>query len=298
MKGSIFHIQRFSVNDGPGIRTTVFLKGCPMRCPWCHNPESILPGKQLLLREDRCIRCGDCSRACPNGAISNVEGILVTDRDRCRVCGTCLESCFAEAREIVGRETTVDEVLLEAEKDRVFYDQSGGGVTFSGGEPLFQHEFLLALLQAARQKEIHTAVDTTGYTSPEILEGISPFVDLFLYDLKTLDDERHREYTGVSNRLILENLGRLIRRGNHVIARVPLLPGVNDDETSIRDIGRFVKNLGAVSEIHLLPYHTTGSEKYRRLGMKYGFSGVPSPDRARAVENELRSYVDVVSSGG
>jgi pyruvate formate lyase activating enzyme len=298
MTGLIFHIQRFSVNDGPGIRTTVFLKGCPLRCRWCHNPESISPARQLLLREELCIRCGDCASLCKNGAIRKIDGSYVTDRDVCLVCGTCVGACYAEAREIVGCEMTTDEVLAEVEKDRVFYDQSAGGVTISGGEPLFQHEFLLSLLMASKEKSIHTTVDTTGYTSPEILEYISKFVDLFLYDVKTLDDKRHREYAGVSNRLILGNLRRLVGWGKRVIVRVPLIPGVNDDETSVRGIGEFVQGLGGVSEIHVLPFHTTGREKYRRLGMEYRFSAAPSPDRIQMAVDDLKGYVDVVSSGG
>jgi pyruvate formate lyase activating enzyme len=298
MTGIIFHIQRFSVNDGPGIRTTVFFKGCPLRCLWCHNPESISSGKQLLLREERCIRCGDCLQLCKNGAIRKVDGRYVTDRDICIVCGTCLETCYADAREIVGREMTTEEVLFEVEKDRVFYDRSGGGVTVSGGEPLFQHEFLLSLLTASKEKSIHTTVDTTGYTSPDILERLSTFVDLFLYDLKSLDDNRHREFTGVSNRLILENLNRLVRWGKRVIVRIPLIPGVNDDGASIREIGSYVKNLGGVSEIHLLPFHTTGDEKYRRLGMEHRFSAAPSPDHVQAVISDLKKYVDIVNVGG
>jgi pyruvate formate lyase activating enzyme len=298
MTGLIFHIQRFSVNDGPGIRTTVFFKGCPLRCRWCHNPESISPFSQLLLREERCIRCGECASFCRNGAIRKIDGTYVTDRDICLVCGTCLAACNAEAREIVGREMTTDEVLSEVEKDRVFYDQSGGGITISGGEPLFQHEFLLSLLVASKEKSIHTTVDTTGYASPEILEHISKFVDLFLYDVKTLDDERHREFAGVSNRLILGNLRRLVGWGRHVIVRIPLITGVNDDEASIRGIGEFVQGLGGVSEIHVLPFHTTGIEKYRRLGMTYRFSAAPSPDRIQIAVDKLKEYVDVVTSGG
>lgn len=298
MTGLIFHIQRFSVNDGPGIRTTVFLKGCPLRCRWCHNPESISPEKQLMLREDRCIRCGDCSSLCPNGAIGRTDGTFVTHRDSCQVCGTCLDACYAEARTIAGREMTVGDVILEVQKDRVFYDQSGGGVTFSGGEPLFQHEFLLELLAASRGEGIHTTVDTTGYTSPEILERLSRFVDLFLYDVKTLNEQQHREYTGVSNRIILDNLRRLVSWGNRVIVRIPLIHGVNDDEASIRDIGAFVKGLGAVSETHLLPYHRTGTEKYQRLGMEHGDFGTPSPAQVEAAVNQLRDYVQIVTTGG
>ncbi len=300
MKGLIFHIQRFSVNDGPGIRTTVFLKGCPLRCMWFHNPESISRHKQLLLRADRCIRCGDCVALCKNEAIVPRNGSFVTVRDSCLACGTCIDVCNAEAREIVGREMSTEEVMAEIAKDRPFYDQSGGGVTFSGGEPLFQHEFLLTLLRACKEQRIHTAVDTTGFTLSEILERISPFVDLFLYDVKSLDDARHRDFTGVSNQIILENLRQLTARGKRVVVRVPLVPGFNDDADSVERLGTFVRGLGNVSEVHVLPYHTTGTEKYSRLGMDYEFPGdvVSSPAHVQDVILHLSQFVDTVIAGG
>jgi len=208
--------------------------------------------------------------------------------------------CYADARELVGKEWTTGEVMEEILRDTVFFDQSGGGVTFSGGEPFLQHEFLEDLLRACRQRGIHTAVDTTGYTSVSILERIAPLVDLFLYDLKMLDDARHKEHTGVSNRPIRENLTRLVQWRKKVIVRIPLVPGVNDDERNIRSSGEWLASLGAIHEVHVLPYHATGTEKYSRLGKTYTLDAMRTPDRdsvARIVR-ELQRYVPSVILGG
>ncbi|MCX6134272.1 MAG: glycyl-radical enzyme activating protein [Ignavibacteriales bacterium] len=300
MKGLVFNIQRFSVNDGPGIRTTVFLKGCPLHCSWCHNPESIAPDQQLFLRNDRCIRCGECLVLCKNDAIRRVDGGFSTTRDLCVECGECIEACNAEAREIVGKEMSEFDVMKEVEKDVIFYEQSGGGASFSGGEPMLQHEFLHSLLGACKLKGIHTVVDTTGFTSPEILQRLSPLVDLFLYDLKTLDDQKHREYVGVPNRLILSNLKRLAEWGKDVIVRIPIIPGVNDDPVSIRESGVFIASLGNVSEVNLLPYHASGVEKYKRLGTDDEMLQTvpPSADDLSLIVKELHRYVPTVSIGG
>jgi pyruvate formate lyase activating enzyme len=300
MTGLVFNIQRFSVNDGPGIRTTVFLKGCPLHCRWCHNPESISPKKELILREDRCIRCGDCMNLCKNGAISNPDGVIVTSRDLCKQCGDCVQLCYAEAREIVGKEMTVEEVAREIEKDAIFFNESSGGVSFSGGEPLLQYEFLLAVLRACKQKGLHTVVDTTGYTAPTIMERILPHVDLFLYDLKTLDDSKHKEYTGVSNRLVLENLQLLVRWKKEIIVRIPVIPGVNDTLEDIQQIGSFVAAIGGIRQIQLLAYHQTGIDKYHRLGLEYQMPHVvpPTTETMNEIAGELGNHVSFVSLGG
>lgn len=300
MKGLVFNIQRFSVNDGPGIRTTVFLKGCPLHCSWCHNPESIAPDQQLVLRNDRCIRCGECLVLCKNDAIRRVDGGFSTTRDLCVECGECIQACNAEAREMVGKEMSEVDVMKEVERDVIFYEQSGGGASFSGGEPMLQHEFLHSLLSACTLKGIHTVVDTTGFTSPEILQRLSPLVDLFLYDLKTLDDRKHREYVGVPNSLILSNLKRLAEWGKEVIVRIPIIPGVNDDPVSVRESGTFIASLGNVNEINLLPYHASGAEKYKRLGMDDGMPQTvpPSADDLSLIVKELHRYVPTVSIGG
>lgn len=300
MTGRIFNLQHFSVNDGPGIRTTVFMKGCPLHCAWCHNPESISPEKEILLRPERCIRCGKCVAICRHHAAISVNGAFGVDRELCAQCGECVEECVSEARNIVGLDMSVEAVMDEILKDRIYYEQSGGGVTFSGGEPLLQHEFLNTILSACRHEGIHTAVDTTGLTSPSILEKVANLTDLFLYDIKTMDDGRHRQFTGVSNRLILENLRLLDEWNKKVIVRVPIIPGINMDRVSIQRIGEFVATLRNIHEINLLPYHKTGINKYERIDADYQLDGIQPPTMAEMnrVAETLRPYVSHIAIGG
>lgn len=300
MTGTVFNIQRFSVNDGPGIRTTVFLKGCPLRCKWCHNPESISPDPELVLKGERCIRCGECFDLCKNHAVQRVDGAYTTIRESCIACGDCVEGCNAEGREIAGKIMAAAEVMAEVLKDRIFYDHSRGGVSFSGGEPLLQHEFLCELLESSKTQGLHTVVDTTGMTTPAILSRVSANVDLFLYDLKSLDDKKHREFTGVSNEQILGNLKMLADLRKDVIVRVPVIPGFNDDPEDVKALGSFVATLGNVTEIHLLPYHTTGIEKLRRLGKENEMPPTqpPTADDLSIMFKELRTYVPTVTIGG
>ena len=221
--GKVFDIKKFSIHDGPGIRTTVFFKGCPLSCRWCHNPESQALEPEMMLWANRCIRCEACLPVCKQGAISRDGDFAPTDGEKCVLCGACVEACHAGAREIVGREMTVAQVMAEIERDVAFYDESNGGVTFSGGEPLWQAGFLLALLQACQEKEIHTALDTCGFAPWEMLDAIREHVDLFMYDLKLMDDAKHRDFTGVSNELILKNLQALSQRGHDIVLRVPIV---------------------------------------------------------------------------
>ncbi len=282
MTGRVFDIKRFALHDGPGIRTTVFFKGCPLSCQWCHNPEGIGFDRELMLRSGRCAKCYDCLDACPPGALSKGSaGEIVVDRSKCDLCGRCAEACLSEALEIVGRDVSVPELLAEVEKDRVFYDQSGGGVTFSGGEPLLQPEFLAEALAALRARGLRTAVDTSGFAPPAVLERIASLTDLVLFDLKVLDGAKHLETTGVGNALILENLRRLAGGPTPVWIRIPFIPGVNDDEAAIGRTAEFLASLGSIRRVHVLPYHRGGVAKSGRIGREAPLPIFPSPDPAR-----------------
>mgnify|MGYP001031050000 CR=1 FL=1 len=276
--GTIFDIMKYSIHDGPGIRTTVFFKGCPLNCWWCHNPESQAIGQEIMLWEDRCIGCGDCLKACRNGAIVNRDGVLLTVRENCRMCFECVKVCHSGARVAVGKNVTPEQVMEEVQKDIVFYEESGGGVTFSGGEPLLQPDFLEVLLGKCKEKEIHTAVDTTGFAKSEDLLRTAPKTDLFLYDLKLMDELEHRKYTGVSNEPILKNLSALSRCHGNIIIRIPVIPGVNDGEENLMRTAGFVSGLNGVREIDLLPYHKAGAGKYQRLEMTYALPETEPPD--------------------
>jgi pyruvate formate lyase activating enzyme len=286
--GWIFNIQRFSVHDGPGIRTTVFLKGCPLRCAWCSNPESQSSLPHVVFWADRCIRCDGCLAVCPRGAVSvDSEGGRRVSGALCDLCGLCLAECYAGALEQIGRPATVDEVLAAVEEDRLFYEASGGGVTLSGGEPLAQPEFSARILRECRRIGVHTAMETCGYALWDAWEGLLPHLDLVLYDLKHTDPVRHERLTGVSNQLILDNLRRLDEAGIETVVRWPLVPGYNDDPETLRALAGLVQRLENVREIHLLPYHRFGRGKYERLGLEYPLpdlqpAGAPALATARA----------------
>jgi pyruvate formate lyase activating enzyme len=274
VRGRIFDVQRFSLHDGPGIRTTVFLKGCPARCLWCHNPESQSFAPEVLVVETRCVSCGTCQTVCPHGAPPPGSGL-------CTACGACVEACPAGARRLAGRETTVDAVMEEVLRDRVFYEESGGGVTFSGGEPLAQPEFLRALLRVCRDAGIRTAVDTCGFAPRDRLLALAPLVDLFLFDVKLVDDARHRALTGLPVAPILGNLEALVATHENVWIRVPVVPGHTDAEEDVAATAGLVAGLAGVRQVSLLPYHPTGAAKARRLGRDYPLQALapPSPER-------------------
>jgi pyruvate formate lyase activating enzyme len=291
--GRIFDVQRYSLHDGPGIRTTVFLKGCPARCLWCHNPESQGFGPEVVVVETRCVHCGTCATVCPRGAPPPGSGL-------CTACGVCVEACPAGARQLAGREVTVGEVMAEVLRDRIFFEGSHGGVTFSGGEPLAQADFLSALLEAARAHGIHTAVDTCGFAPRERLLALVPLVDLFLFDVKLVDDERHRALTGLPSRPILDNLRALAEARAEIWIRVPVVPGCTDAEADVAETAALVSGLSGVRRVSLLPYHATGSAKARRLGRPSPLESLapPSPDRLEALAAPFRARGLAVTIGG
>lgn len=260
----IFDLERNSYVDGPGIRTTVFFKGCNLRCAWCHNPESQAPAPQLLFYTDKCTGCGKCRPKCPNSLAS------------CTLCGKCALYCPNDARELCGREVSPEEIFRELLRDRDYYAASGGGVTFSGGECMLQIDALEALLKLCREAGIHTAVDTAGHVPFEHFERILPYTDLFLYDIKSMDEATHRKYTGVSNARILENLHLLLYNGCRLWIRIPVIPGVNDTGEEMARIRDFLADSPAPEKIELLPYHAMGEHKYAALGKEAQTFSVPT----------------------
>ncbi len=298
--GIIFDIKRFAIHDGPGVRTTVFFKGCPLSCWACHNPEGQSSGIELFVRTDRCNLCGDCVAVCRSGAISLDDNALEANREICELSGSCTDACLAGALELVGREVSVAQVIEEIQRDTVFYDESGGGVTFSGGEPLYQPAFLLDLLRECARHDIPTTVDTSGYAPRQLVRAIDPLVDLFLYDLKLIDEARHITFTGVSNGAILGNLRWLSERRTSVIVRMPLLTGINDDQPNVSALAEFVGSLAQPYPVDILPYHRIGLDKYSRLGRPYRLRETeppPGPVVARTVATLAEHGITVTVRG-
>ncbi|MCB9283280.1 MAG: glycyl-radical enzyme activating protein [Lewinellaceae bacterium] len=292
--GLIFDIQRYAIHDGPGIRMTIFFKGCPLSCAWCHNPESQSPRVQKMYSANKCIGSQDCVRACPNEALTLTPHGIVTDMEACQLCGECVRVCPTKAMEFSGHEETLEGLMQQIEREIVFFDQSGGGVTFSGGEPLMHYQFLIPLLKACGEKGIHRAVDTSGFTKTKVLLEVARHTDLFLFDLKLMDPVRHKAWTGVRNEKILHNLKVLAETGVPIQIRIPLIKGVNCDEENIRETAGFIAGLpGEKRVVSLLPYHDLAIKKHERLGQTYRFGQLERPS-----ENELRQIEKVFEENG
>jgi pyruvate formate lyase activating enzyme len=291
--GEVFDIKRYTLHDGPGIRVSVHLKGCPLSCWWCHNPESQSFSPQLLFRGEKCIACDACIDACPNGAVSASGGKMSTNPEACEGRGACADVCPSGAREICGKEASVGEVMAAVLKERIFFEQSGGGVTLSGGEPLGQPEFAMAILRECRRLDIPTAIDTSGFADADTLLGTIPLTDLYLYDIKHMNPEKHREYTGVDNEAILSNMAKLGEGGGAINARMPFIPGINADEGNVRKTGEFLSRIRGVTGLNLLPYHNAAEDKHNRWGMDYRLSGTYSP-----TENSLRRAAEIIEGFG
>lgn len=299
-EGTIFAIKRYALHDGPDLRTTVFLKGCPLSCLWCHNPEGLRHDIGMVTMADTCVGCGDCLAACPQQALRMTHAGPRRNDERCTACATCADTCPALAHEATGYRVTTDTVLAAIEKDRPFYDGSQGGVTFSGGEPLAQPGFLMELLRECGTRELHRVVDTSGFAETALLLHIARETDLFLFDLKHMDSETHQRCTGVPNERILENLAALARNGNAVQVRMPLIPGINDGDANLHATGRFVASLTGLRSLDLLPYHGSATAKYAKLGMDYPGASIPAPDphAVRRAAGIMESYGLTVRIGG
>jgi pyruvate formate lyase activating enzyme len=278
--GLIFDIKRYAINDGPGIRVVIFFKGCNLNCAWCHNPEGISGKVEKMYSPAKCIRCGTCAAVCPENAITLTNDGIITDKELCKLCGKCAEVCPTKALEMSGKAMSVSEIMDIIEKERVFFDQSGGGVTFSGGEPLVHLNLLIKLLDECGRRGIHRTIDTAGHVKTETILEVARRTDLFLYDLKTMDPALHEQWTGVGNEKILHNLKALADCGAHIIIRIPLIGGINDNEENISQTAGFVNSLaGEKKKVHLLPYHKIAQTKYMKLGKTDDFELFTGPDK-------------------
>ena len=290
--GIIFDIKKYSIHDGPGTRTTVHMKGCPLSCWWCHNPESQSMTPLILFRREKCIGCEACVRSCPNKAISVTEDSLTTDMGLCDGCGICEDVCPSGARELCGKKYTVDQLMSELRKDEIFF-RDGGGVTFSGGEPLMQPTFVLEALKACGREGFHRALDTCGFVDKKVVTEAAKYTDLFLYDLKHMDPARHRQYTGIDNAVILENLIAISELGSKINIRFPFMPGLNTDDENVRALGKFVSGLKGITVVNILPYHSVARGKHQRWNMEYKL-----PDLLPPTENQTRRAARILEGFG
>ncbi|MCG4663080.1 glycyl-radical enzyme activating protein [[Clostridium] innocuum] len=285
VKAKMMEIERFAIHDGPGVRTTIFLQGCPLQCPWCANPESQTTGEKLMYNKSKCILCGTCAENCPTKSIQFVNEEIVINRKTCINCKTCAKNCLVDAIYFIGKESTIDEIMAVIMKDKDYYDVSGGGITISGGEPFMQYNALCALLDACKEQGIHTAVETTGDTDWDKIEMIQNKIDLFLFDVKHINPEKIKEITKGNGNRILENLRKLAKiDASKIVIRVPVIPTFNNDEITIQGIISLAIELG-IPEINLLPYHNLGKSKYDHLGLSY-----PMGNLAMMKKEELQKY--------
>ncbi|MGE5628779.1 MAG: trans-4-hydroxy-L-proline dehydratase activase [Solirubrobacterales bacterium] len=297
--GLVFNIQKFSIHDGPGIRTTVFFKGCPLKCLWCHNPESQSFNKEIMISTDKCTDCGRCVKHCSSGAISINKGEVINDLSKCTSCGKCIDYCINNARGLVGEELKNSEIIKEIQKDQVFYDQSKGGVTFSGGEAMCQIDTLAALAKRCKEQGVSVAVDTCGHVPFDNYEKIIDYVDVFLYDIKLMDSELHEKYMGTGNELILENLIKLSERGANINLRIPVIGGINDNDENMESILKFI-NCTNINKVNLLPYHDIAKNKYDRLLKIYEgeFMKKPSDERMNELKKMFEKNGYITKIGG
>ena len=289
-KRTIFNIQKFSINDGPGIRTTVFMKGCPLDCLWCHNPESKSRTPEIFYNAEKCIGCRECS-VCPKGCHTFKDTEHIYNREKCDACGECARVCYSDALELVGTEKSVDEVIAEVMKDKAFYENSDGGMTLSGGEPMFQFDFAYELLKSAKENGLHTCIETCGFAKWEQYEKIADLVDIFLFDYKATGSDKHKEFTGVPNELILQNLKKLDDIGCKTILRCPIIPGLNNTDEHFKGIAETANGLKNILEINIEPYHPLGKSKSEQLGKEYVLGDLTFTD-----EDTVKKWIEKVSA--